>query len=210
MVRYLGPRRKIVSKLGNLPGLTQKIKRDQPNSQEIDLGDQKRAKASAYKIRLNEKQKLRYYYNINERQLIKYVKEARRRKGLTGFILMQLLEMRLDNIIFRLGLAPTIPAARQFVNHGHVMINKKRVNIPSFQCQPNDIITFSKKPKTIALIKSNLNQGGSSNPNDNISNSHLEFDSQLLTGKITNLIQRKDLRFKINDMLVIEYYSRLV
>ncbi|CAM9791709.1 unnamed protein product [Ectocarpus sp. 4 AP-2014] len=204
MVRYRGPRLKIVNRLGDLPGLTRKVVLKQESN------DQKKSKDSPYKIRLNEKQKLRYNYGITESQLLRYVKEARRRKGLTGFLLMQLLEMRLDNIIFRLGLAPTIPAARQFVNHGHVMINKKRVNIPSFQCQPNDIITFSKKPKTIALIKSNLNQGGSSNPNDNISNSHLEFDSQLLTGKITNLIQRKDLRFKINDMLVIEYYSRLV
>ena len=204
MVRYRGPRLKIINRLGDLPGLTRKvvIKQEAP--------EQKKSKASPYKIRLNEKQKLRYNYGITESQLLRYVKEARRRKGLTGFLLMQLLEMRLDNIIFRLGLAPTIPAARQFVSHGHVMINKKRVNIPSFQCQPNDIISFSKKPKTITLIKANLNQKENSNPNDNVSNSHLEFDSQLLTGKIVNLIQRKDLRFKINDMLVIEYYSRLV
>ena len=204
MVRYRGPRLKIVNRLGDLPGLTRKVVIKQ------DSNEQKKSKDSPYKIRLNEKQKLRYNYGITESQLLRYVKEARRRKGLTGFLLMQLLEMRLDNIIFRLGLAPTIPAARQFVNHGHVLINKKKVNIPSFQCQPNDIISFSKKPKTIALIKANLDQGGSSNPNENISNSHLEFDSKSLTAKITNLIQRKDLRFKINDMLVIEYYSRLV
>ena len=204
MVRYRGPRLKIINRLGDLPGLTRKVVIKQ------DSKEQKKSKDSPYKIRLNEKQKLRYNYGITESQLLRYVKEARRRKGLTGFLLMQLLEMRLDNIIFRLGLAPTIPAARQFVSHGHVMINKKRVNIPSFQCQPNDMISFSKKPKTIALIKSNLNQGENLNPNDNVSNSHLEFDSKLLTGKIINLIQRNDLRFKINDMLVIEYYSRLV
>lgn len=204
MVRYRGPRLKIINRLGDLPGLTRKVIIKQEST------EQKKSKDSPYKIRLNEKQKLRYNYGITESQLLGYVKEARRRKGLTGFLLMQLLEMRLDNIIFRLGLAPTIPAARQFVNHGHVMINKKRVNIPSFQCQPNDIISFSKKPKTIALIKSNLDQGVNKNSNDNISNSHLEFDSQSLTGKILNLIQHKDLRFKINDMLVIEYYSRLV
>ena len=85
MVRYLGARQKIVNKLGNLPGLTQKVKRDQFNVNEKDSGEQKKAKASAYKIRLNEKQKLRYYYGITEKQLIKYIKEARRRKGLTGF-----------------------------------------------------------------------------------------------------------------------------
>lgn len=204
MVRYRGPRLKIINRLGDLPGLTRKVVIKQYSK------EQKKSKDSPYKIRLNEKQKLRYNYGITESQLLRYVKEARRRKGLTGFLLMQLLEMRLDNIIFRLGLAPTIPAARQFVSHGHVMINKKRVNIPSFQCQPNDSISFSKKPKTIALIKSNLNQGENLTPNESGSNSHLEFDSKLLTGKIINLIQRKDLRFKINDMLVIEYYSRLV
>nr|QWK42200.1 ribosomal protein S4 [Pseudochorda nagaii] len=209
MVRYRGPRLKIIKRFGDLPGLTRKVVVKKQSSQGKDTADQKKPKASAYKIRLNEKQKLRYNYGITESQLLRYVKEARRRKGLTGFLLMQLLEMRLDNVIFRLGLAPTIPAARQFVNHGHVIINKKRVNIPSFQCRPNDLISFSTKPKTIALLKSNLNEAEGSNSNDNVSNSHLEFDPKLLTGKILNLIQRKDLRFKINDMLVIEYYSRL-
>nr|YP_010317790.1 ribosomal protein S4 [Silvetia siliquosa]UNH90227.1 ribosomal protein S4 [Silvetia siliquosa] len=201
MVRYRGPRIKIIKKLGELPGLTRKaIKKKNVNQK-------KETKASAYKIRLNEKQKLRYNYGITESQLLAYVKEARRRKGLTGFLLMQLLEMRLDNIIFRLGLAPTIPAARQIVNHGHVLINNKKVNIPSFQCRPKDIISFSSKSKTNNLLKINLSE-----PNhltDKVSTSHLEFDKQSLTAKINNLVNRKDLRFKINDMLVIEYYSRL-
>lgn len=201
MVRYRGPRLKIIKRFGDLPGLTRKVVIKK------DSNGQKKAKDSAYKIRLNEKQKLRYNYGITESQLLKYVKEARRKKGLTGFLLMQLLEMRLDNIIFRLGLAPTIPAARQFVSHGHVLINKKRVNIPSFQCQPGDIVSFSPKSKTTSLLKSNLNQ--SENPNDNFTNSHLEFDQKLLVGKILNLIQRKDLRFKIDDNLIIEYYSRI-
>ena len=209
MVRYRGPRLKIIKKFGELPGLTRKVVIKKQNSSGKDINDQKKSKASSYKIRLNEKQKLRYNYGITESQLLRYVKEARRRKGLTGFLLMQLLEMRLDNIIFRLGLAPTIPASRQFVNHGHVLINEKKVNIPSFQCRPNDIITFSTKPKTITLLKSNSNQEDNSNSNNDISNSHLEFDYKSLKGKIKNLVKRKDLRFKINDMLVIEYYSRL-
>nr|QWK43904.1 ribosomal protein S4 [Costaria costata]WAM62540.1 30S ribosomal protein S4 [Costaria costata] len=209
MVRYRGPRLKIIKRFGDLPGLTRKVVLKKQGTQGKEATEQKTPKASAYKIRLNEKQKLRYNYGITESQLLRYVKEARRRKGLTGFLLMQLLEMRLDNIIFRLGLAPTIPAARQIVNHGHVLVNKKRVNIPSFQCRPNDSISFSVKPKTMALLKSNLNQGENSTSNDNILNSHLEFDQKLLTGKILNLVKRKDLRFKINDMLVIEYYSRL-
>nr|YP_011007504.1 30S ribosomal protein S4 [Sporochnus bolleanus]WAM64933.1 30S ribosomal protein S4 [Sporochnus bolleanus] len=209
MVCYRGPRLKIIKKFGELPGLTRKVIITKQKTQEKENNDQKKSNTSAYKIRLNEKQKLRYNYGVTESQLLRYVKEARRRKGLTGFLLMQLLEMRLDNIIYRLGLAPTIPAARQFVNHGHVLINQKKVNIPSFQCRPNDAISFSKKTTTINLIKSNLNQVESSNSNDNVLNSHLEFDQNLLTGKIKHLVKRKDLRFKINDMLVIEYYSRL-
>lgn len=206
MVRYTGPRLKIIKRFGELPGLTTKIITDEKGK---NLNDKQKPKASAYKIRLNEKQKLRYNYGVTESQLLRYVKEARRRKGLTGFILMQLLEMRLDNIIFRLKLAPTIPAARQFVNHGHVLINNKKVNIPSFQCQPNDLISFSNKQKTLDLIKLNLMQNKGLNINPDVSNSHLEFDQALLTGKIINLVKREDLSFNINDMLVIEYYSRL-
>ena len=115
--------------------------------------------------------------------------------------------MRLDNIIFRLNLAPTIPAARQFVSHGHVLINNKKVNLPSFQCKPNDLISFSTKPKTIDLIKTNLNQNLTLNPN--VVANHLEFDQKLLLGKVKNLVKQEDLGCTINDMLVIEYYSRL-
>nr|YP_009330444.1 ribosomal protein S4 [Coccophora langsdorfii]ANS72216.1 ribosomal protein S4 [Coccophora langsdorfii] len=207
MVRYRGPRLKIIKKLGELPGLTRKLITKKKNKQQRENNEEKKSKSSAYKIRLNEKQKLRYNYGITESQLLTYVKEARRRKGLTGFLLMQLLEMRLDNIIFRLGLVPTIPAGRQFVSHGHVLVNKKKVNIPSFQCRPNDIISFSSKSKITNLVKINLSQ--TSNLTDKVSTSHLEFDQQSLTAKINNIVTHKDLSFKINDMLVIEYYSRL-
>ena len=96
---------------------------------------------SEYAIRLQEKQKLRFNYGISEIQLLRYVYLARKVKGSTGQVLLQLLEMRLDNTIFRLGMASTIPAARQLVNHGHICINGSRVSIPSFQCKPGDIIT---------------------------------------------------------------------
>ncbi|CAM9096945.1 unnamed protein product [Sphacelaria rigidula] len=205
MARYTGPRLKIIKKFGELPGLTRKVLGNKKTKEGKNVAS--RQKRSEYKIRLLEKQKLRYNYGITERQLLRYVKEARRRKGLTGFLLMQLLEMRLDNIIFRLNLAPTIPAARQFVSHGHVLINKKKVNLPSFQCKPNDLISFSTKTKTIDLIKSNLNQNLTLNPT--ISANHLEFDQNLLLGKVKNLVKQEDLGCSINDMLVIEYYSRL-
>lgn len=205
MARYTGPRLKIIKKFGELPGLTRKGLGNKKTKEEKNVAS--RQKRSEYKIRLIEKQKLRYNYGITEKQLLRYVREARRRKGLTGFLLMQLLEMRLDNIIFRLNLAPTIPAARQFVSHGHVLINNKKVNLPSFQCKPNDLISFSTKTKTIDLIKSNLNQNLTLNPN--VSANHLEFDQKLRLGKVKNLVKQEDLGCNINDMLVIEYYSRL-
>nr|YP_010185308.1 ribosomal protein S4 [Ishige okamurae]QVJ99652.1 ribosomal protein S4 [Ishige okamurae] len=215
MARYRGPRLKIVRRLGELPGLTRKVisTKTERQSQDKNTGLQKKnQKGSTFKIRLCEKQKLRYNYGIAESQLRKYVIEARRRKGLTGFLLLQLLEMRVDNIIYRLGLVPTIPAARQFITHGHVLINKRRVNIPSFQCQPNDFITFSTRPEIIQLLKSNLDQSNSTAEtfeNKEISNQHLEFDPKSLTVKIKDLVNRNDVSLQINDMLVIEYYSRL-
>lgn len=208
MVRYRGPKKKIINKLGNLPGLTQKIKRESINQQESDLSEQKKTKSSPYKIRLNEKQKLRFYYGINELQLMRYVKEAKRKKGLTGFLLMQLLEMRLDNILFRLNIAPTIPAARQIINHGHVSINTKKVNIASFQCQPGDCITFKNNDNILLMLKSNLKNFESSNLNS--LNDHLEFDSNTMTCKVNNLIEEHNLIFNVNDILVVEYYSRLI
>lgn len=210
MVRYLGPKNKIINKFGNLPGLTQKLKREPQAQQDNDQNEQKKSKASAYKIRLNEKQKLRYYYGITESQLIKYMKEARRRNGVTGFILMQLLEMRLDNIIFRLNLAPTIPAARQIINHGHVFINKKRVNIPSFQCKPGDTISFSLKNEIVKLLTSNFTNKTNILSNLNSLNSHLDFEPTKLICKVQNLVAEDNLIFAFNDILVIEYYSRLI
>lgn len=210
MVRYRGPKRKIINKLGNLEGLTQKIRREQQKQQEKDSGEQKKDKASAYKIRLNEKQKLRYYYGVSESQLMKYVKEAKRRKGLTGFVLMQLLEMRLDNILFRLNLAPTIPSARQLINHGYVLINNKKVNIPSFQCEPGDSISFKNQPALLNRLKANLTEKSNIKFVNNSSNDHLDFDSNTFFGKINNLIEEHNLIFTVNDMLVIEYYSRLI
>jgi len=208
MVRYRGPKKKIINKLGNLPGLTQKAKRESVNQQESDLNEQKKTKSSPYKIRLNEKQKLRFYYGVNESQLMKYVKEAKRKKGLTGFLLMQLLEMRLDNIIFRLNIAPTIPAARQIINHGHVFINTKKVNIASFQCQPGDCITFKNNDNILLMLKSNLKKLESSNLSS--LNDHLEFDYNTMTCKVNNFIEEHNLIFNVNDILVVEYYSRLI
>lgn len=206
MSRYRGPRLRIIRRLGELPGLTTKLPtKKNPPGQHGPVQAKKKQSSSEYKIRLLEKQKLRFNYGLNERQLVRYVQQARRKKGSTGFYLMQLLEMRLDSIIFRLGICPTIPSARQFVNHDHILVNNKKVNIPSFQCQPGDIISIENKAKIKNLVQLNLtNTQFSSLP------SHLEFDKQNFKAEIKDFVNRDDLSFRANELLIVEYYSRIV
>jgi small subunit ribosomal protein S4 len=206
MARYLGPRLRIVRRFGDLPGLTAKVptKKAPPGQHGPNQKKQQKSSFSDYKIRLFEKQKLRYNYGLTEKQLRRYVREARRRKGSTAFFLMQLLEMRLDTVIFRLGLASTIPAARQFVNHGHIMINAKKVNIPSFQCKPNDVITVQNKKGSKQLVEKSLG-----NPRFSALPNHLEFDKKILRAEVKDLVNRKDLSFKVNELLIVEYYARI-
>ena len=206
MARYLGPRLRIVRRFGDLPGLTAKVptKKAPPGQHGPNQKKQQKSSFSDYKIRLFEKQKLRYNYGLTEKQLRRYVREARRKKGSTAFFLMQLLEMRLDTVIFRLGLASTIPAARQFVNHGHVLINNKKINVPSFQCQPNDIITIQNKKGSKQLVEKSL-----ANPRFSALPSHLEFDNKTLKAEVKDLVSRKDLSFKVNELLIVEYYARI-
>ena len=157
MSRYCGPRLRITRRLGDLPGLTTKqTERTAPPGQHGPGKSGKKSSLSEYGVRLQEKQKLRFNYGLSEKQLFNYVKEARRLPGATGSILLQLLEMRLDNIVFSLGLASTIPAARQLVTHGHILVNGKKVDIPSFQCKPKDTISVKSKSLSQKLVKNNL------------------------------------------------------
>ncbi len=200
MSRYRGPRLRIVRRLGDLPGLTRKsARRSYPPGQH----GQARRKRSEYAIRLEEKQKLRFNYGLSERQLVRYVKKARRAQGSTGQVLLQLLEMRLDNTVFRLGMAPTIPAARQLVNHGHVIVNDRRVDIASYQCRPGDVIGVRNQEKSREMVKLNLQYPGLANVP-----SHLELDKDKLTGKVNSIIEREWIALQINELLVVEYYSR--
>lgn len=200
MSRYRGPRLRIVRRLGELPGLTRKSpRRAYPPGQH----GQTRKKKSEYAIRLEEKQKLRYNYGLSERQLLRYVRKARRATGSTGLVLLQLLEMRLDNTVFRLGMAPTIPAARQLVNHGHVCVNGHVVDIPSYNCKPGDVITVRDRDASRKLVQQNLEYPGLSNLP-----SHLEFDKNTMVGKVNSVIEREWVALTINELLVVEYYSR--
>ncbi|MGF1495948.1 MAG: 30S ribosomal protein S4 [Elainellaceae cyanobacterium] len=200
MSRYRGPRLRVVRRLGELPGLTRKSpRRAYPPGQH----GQGRRKRSEYAVRLEEKQKLRYNYGLTERQLLRYVKKARRATGSTGQVLLQLLEMRLDNTVFRLGMAPTIPGARQLVNHGHITVNGRVLDIASYQCRPGDVIAVRDKEASRNLVETNLQFPGLANIP-----SHLEFDKNKMEGKVNGVIEREWIALQINELLVVEYYSR--
>nr|YP_009138698.1 ribosomal protein S4 [Lathyrus ochroleucus]AIK20992.1 ribosomal protein S4 [Lathyrus ochroleucus]AIK21067.1 ribosomal protein S4 [Lathyrus ochroleucus] len=199
MSRYRGPRFKKIRRLGSLPGLTRKelpvrrVRREQSLS----------SKKSQYRIRLEEKQKLRFHYGLTERQLLKYVRIAGKAKGSTGQVLLQLLEMRLDNILFRLGMAATIPQARQLVNHRHVLVNGRIVDIPSYRCKPEDIITAKDEQKSRTLIQNSLESA----PRKQLP-THLTLHPVQYKGLVNQIIDRKWVGLKINELLVVEYYSR--
>ncbi len=206
MSRYRGPRLRIIRRLGKsvvLPGLTTKtsIKEQPPGKPRTS--DMKGQKATEYGIRLTEKQKLKFNYGLTEKQLFRYVKEARRRKGVTGLILLQLLEMRLDTLCFTLGFAKSIAQARQLVNHGHITVNKKVIGIPSFQCRLNDIISVKEKSTSKNLVSNNLKAN-----QRNGMPSHLEFNDSKLEATVLDYCDRDDVQLQLNELLVVEYYSR--
>ena len=206
MSRYRGPRLRIIRRLGKsvvLPGLTTKtsIKEQPPGKPRA--ADGKGQKATEYGIRLTEKQKLKYNYGLTEKQLFRYVKEARRRKGVTGLILLQLLEMRLDTLCFTLGFGKSIAQARQLVNHGHITVNNKVISIPSFQCRVNDVISVKDKSTSKNLVTNNVKV----NQRNGIP-SNLEFNDAKLEATVLDYCDRDDVQLQLNELLVVEYYSR--
>ena len=202
MARYTGAKLRITRRLGDLPGLTSKKgKRTQRPGQHG--GTQK--KLTQYAIRLEEKQKLRFNYGLSEKQLMNYIRQAKKIKGATGDILLQLLEMRLDNVVFRLGMAPTIASARQLVSHKHITINKSCVSIPSYQCQPGDLLSVKDSNTSKQLVVKNLESPALSNVPQN-----LDFDKKGLTAKILGIIDREWIALRLNELFVIEFYSRKI
>ena len=202
MARYIRAKLRITRRLGDLPGLTSK----KPKlAQRPGQHGATQKKLTQYAIRLEEKQKLRFNYGLSEKQLINYVRQAKKLKGATGNILLQLLEMRLDNVIFRLGMAPTIAAARQIVSHKHITVNNSCVSIPSYQCQPGDVISVKDSTATKQLVNKNLETPALSNIPQN-----LDFDKKALTAKVLGIIDREWIALKINELYVIEFYSRKI
>ncbi len=207
MSRYRGPKLRITRRLGLLPGLTSKIakKQNKPGKKDSEERNTKSKARKEYALRLEEKQKLKFNYGLTENQLFRYIKEARRRKGITGLILLQLLEMRLDSICFTLGFANSIRHARQLVNHGHITVNQKVVSIASFQCHLQDIIGVKNKSISKNLIKKNLNLN---TKRIKFLPNYLKLNLLKLEGNVKNYSGRDNIILKLDELLVIEYYSR--
>jgi small subunit ribosomal protein S4 len=202
MARYTGAKLRITRRLGDLPGLTSKKGK---LTQRPGQHGATQKKLTQYAIRLEEKQKLRFNYGLSEKQLMNYIRQAKKIKGATGNILLQLLEMRLDNVIFRLGMAPTIAAARQLVGHKHITVNNACVSIPSYQCQPGNVIGVKDAAQSKQLVIKNLELPALSNVPQN-----LEFNKKSLTAKVVGIIDREWIALKLNELFVIEFYSRKI
>lgn len=203
MARYRGPRIKVCRSLGTvLPGLTSvpTLARPFPPGQH---GPERRNKPSDFKVRLIEKQKARAHFGVLEKQFVRYVSHAARMKGSTGLNLVRLLESRLDSMVWRLGLARTIPAARQLVVHGHIQVNGKRVDRPSFHVAPGSTISIQAKEHTKPWVQAALGEAASrTRP------SWIEFDPTAVTGRLVGPPERSDLPFPLNENAIVEYYSQ--
>lgn len=202
MARYTGAKLRITRRLGDLPGLTSK--KGKRTSRPGQHGATQK-KLTQYAIRLEEKQKLRFNYGLSEKQLMNYIRQAKKIKGATGNILLQLLEMRLDNIVFRLGMAPTIASARQLVSHKHITINNNCVSIPSYQCKPGDVLSVKDSSSSKQLVTKNLESPALSNIPQN-----LDFEKKTLTAKVLGIIDREWIALRLNELFVIEFYSRKI
>jgi small subunit ribosomal protein S4 len=203
MARYRGPRLKKCRQVGMvLPGLTNAgmLKRANPPGQH---GARRKGKASDFKERMVEKQKFRFHYGILEKQFRRYVAEASRRRGPTGRILVTLLESRLDSVIWRLGLAATIPGARQFVVHGHVTVDGVRTDRPSFHVKPGSIIAIHPKVRTKPFVQAALEHAAT-----RVRPGFLEFDPAQFQGRMVVSPEREDLPFDADPQKIVEFYSQ--
>ena len=201
MARYTGPKTKISRKFGEPIFGDDKVlaKKNYPPGQH---GANKRRKSSEYGTQLREKQKAKYTYGVLEKQFRNLFEKASRMKGITGEILLQLLESRLDNIVYSLGIAPTRPAARQLVLHRHITVDGKVVNIPSYKVEPGQIVAVREKSKSLEVIADNLaGFNHSKYP-------WIEWDESAKAGKFLHLPQREDIPETIKEQLIVELYSK--
>ena len=164
---------------------------------------QGRRKQSEYAIQLNEKQKAKFIYGVLEKQFRHYYEVASNTEGVTGENLLQLLERRLDNVVYRLGFANTRREARQMVNHGHIVVNGKRVDIPSYQVTPGEVVSIREKSRGSEHVKQILEKNAAT-----IIPKWLELNRESLEGKVVALSERSDIDFDINETLIVELYSK--
>ncbi|MGA1976343.1 MAG: 30S ribosomal protein S4 [Bacteroidales bacterium] len=202
MARYTGPRSRIARKFGDpIYGPDKYL--DRKNFPPGQHGmNKKKKKTSEYGIQLREKQKAKYTYGVLERQFRNTFEKASRTKGVTGEVLLQLLESRLDNVVFRLGVAPTRASARQLISHRHITVNGKVVNIPSCHLKSGDIIGVREKSKSLETIVNSLASRKTSKL------SWLEWDDAQMAGKLMNLPERTDIPEDIKEQLIVELYSK--
>ena len=201
MARYTGPKTKIARRFGEPIFGADKIlaKRNFPPGQH---GNNKRRKTSEYGVMLAEKQKAKYTYGVLERQFRNLFDAAARKNGITGVLLLQGLESRLDNVVYRLGIAPTRAAARQLVSHKHIVLNGKVVNIPSCAVKPGDVVGVREKSKSLEVIEAALaGFNHSKYP-------WIEWDESLKAGKFLHVPAREDIPENIKEQLIVELYSK--
>ena len=201
MARYIGPKSRIARRFGEAIFGPDKVL-DKRNYAPGQHGVNRRKKSSEYGTQLAEKQKAKYTYGVLERQFRLLFAKASRIKGITGEIILQLLESRLDNIVYRLGIAPTRAAARQLVSHCHITVNGKVVNIPSYEVKPGQVVAVREKSKSLEVIAASLDGFNHSKY------SWLEWNEADKAGKYVNIPQREDIPENIKEQLIVELYSK--
>ncbi|MGQ1786933.1 MULTISPECIES: 30S ribosomal protein S4 [unclassified Saccharicrinis] len=201
MARYIGPKTRIARKFGEaIYGSDKSFERkNYPPGQH---GNNRRRKTSEYGVQLKEKQKAKYTYGVLEKQFSNLFKKASRSKGITGEVLLGLLECRLDNVVYRLGIAPTRAAARQLVSHKHITVDGEIVNIPSYTVKADQIIGVRQKSKSLEAITESLAASSVHNF------SWLEWDNDSVSGKFLNVPEREDIPENIKEQLIVELYSK--
>jgi small subunit ribosomal protein S4 len=202
MARYTGPRSKIARKFGE-PIFGPDKYLDRKNFPPGQHGQsKKRKKTSEYGVQLREKQKVKYTYGLLERQFRNFFEKAAGASGVTGLVLLQMLESRLDNVVYRLGVAPTRAAARQLVSHRHITVNGNVVNIPSYILRPGDIIGVREKSKSLETIVECIG----SNRRSKLA--WLEWDDTQMAGKYMSVPERSEIHEDIKEQLIVELYSK--